>query len=370
MTKKQQAIEAAIVIDGYMTHAACLGDITAPQFKDANAFSQESLSALLFALVLHERALVGPDVIGDIGGAEGRVPILGRYFSDALVPKDTLPLDPSSPIAIEYGALKKRYQALGRVDRYEDALTDLVEHYAFKTSASDVEANMRRKDHDLYTLLVEHTRLRARMYVQEAYQRGLPYVPNPIRRRLFSEPDFLGSVARDAASAYLSGGPLAERLLNDIVGAPRQEWIDKFVAPVTTVSPLVSLDLPPLMQLILNESRSTSVFETAKQLRGSRETSDFRSLCRDLQVKLTNEGTSPEAIQAVHREVEKAQKALRSRLKLTQAEKEIDVRGSIGLISVGTKMKVKDKELSADRPAYAFLYNVAAAFGRSNRPPY
>lgn len=121
---KKDATYAAIVIDGYMTHSACLGNLTAQQFVDANRFSRESLSGLLFALVIHDKVLVGPDVIGSIGDDKQRtrVPVLAEFFSEALELKDTVPDNPGLLIVSDYERLRKEYSKMERHDRYEDAL--------------------------------------------------------------------------------------------------------------------------------------------------------------------------------------------------------------------------------------------------------
>lgn len=227
---------------------------------------------------------------------------------------------------------------------------------------------MRKADRQLYALLVEHTRLRARMYVQEARRLDLPYVPNPIRRKLFDDGAFVDSIGRDCVSVAMPDGTFGEQVMHDIVAPPREEYIDKKIKPISTISSHLNFELPALMQLILNESKECGVFETASQLRSSPEVIDFRAFCRELQFEWMRGPLGQKKIDARYKEIEKAREVLRSKLKLEKLEKKFAISVGVGFASIGTTMGVPDKKLRLGRPAYSFLYDIATAFGRARRP--
>lgn len=326
-----------LVLDGCTMHSACLGDITAREFAHLSSYAQRCLSSLLSSLIIHDEVIVGTDVIA----ARARFPQLFTTFGDALIERSIAPVAKEPELESLYLELKRRFAALGRPEPYEDAISGFAEKHFFGSSEEPEPERLRKADPELFPIFDEHSLLRTRMYNLQASELGVAYTPSPYRTRFCTSRECQGLIAEDILRNF------ARDVRRPLEGDIQAEW---------SALPF-SLDLPPLVHFILNESRGCSLFETAAEIRRSKGAHDFRVLCAHLfnERKLSN-------VASLLREMRELREHWRTEL----------FPGALGMRDIPVqilRLDLNQQIPSADqvtgpvklRQAYIFLFNVMNA---------
>ena len=326
-----------IVLDGFTVHSACVGSVTAAEFFELNNYTQSSLTSLVQSLVLHDELVVGEEVIGP----SSRFPSLFAAFKGALVERATIPIERNREVVRLYELGKEEYSRLGRTALYEDELTDFVQRLFFESALEPTEEVLLEQDPELFPLFKRHSALRARMYNVQASTQQAVYVPCPYRQTFFEATEFQKSIALD----------LVEEVVRD-VRAPAQAALANSVF-------LRNIDLvtPALMQLVLQESKGSGIFETAAQLRDSKDAADFRALCNEYLTVMDRPNYSLSDGIKLKKSLDKAKARLQEKLGLKKRGKDL----TVSLLGLSSNITIPDIDLSRMRPAFAFLYRIINA---------
>lgn len=278
MATQTQSISASrVLLDGFTAHVACLNDVSADDYVHRlTPIAKASFCSLVQALILHDVVLVGRDVIGP----SARLTTLFQIFGPALEESPSIPN--SLEFQREYECLKKQYNSTDGIDEvYEAGLTTMVQLHCFEGRA------FRKVDEKLLPLLIRHSALRTRMYVQLALAKGIPYIPSPYRRRLFNDHAFRKKAQWDCRHRQESRlellGKVEVRFNSQPPGGTAMK-ADNTAGADCNYGELVMIpfEVPAFMEMILQNSHGQGILSTARQIRDSKEAQDFRTLLAQL----------------------------------------------------------------------------------------